>query len=294
MKYFKHMSIMSDDTKIKRIKRKYGLKGYGLYVLLLEYISKQLDKHSPLPDLQEKAEDIADEWGCDIREVNEMMYMMVNEGLFEIHYITGQLVCTKLEKYLDEYIRKIPEIGEAIEEFRREQERQMTTTQEDNDVSDKVRETPESVQRDSDKLPLEQTRREETRQDVSDGTSLPTSLSTKKDITRWKEHVKQRGTTDYPPAFESFWQAYPRSTDKKGAARAYLQTLESGATVEQLQRAAEGYAQECEGKEEKYVKHGKTFLGPEEPWRDYADYEPPKDNIKIAKKKIMVDRQEGE
>jgi 5-methylcytosine-specific restriction endonuclease McrA len=126
--------------------------------------------------------------------------------------------------------------------------------------------------------------------DGKDASSLPTSLSTKKDVARWKEHVKQRGATDYPPAFESFWQAYPRSADKKGAARAYLQTLESGVTVEQLQRAAEGYARECEGKEEKYVKHAKTFLGPEEPWRDYADYEPPKDDIKIAKKKIMVDR----
>jgi hypothetical protein len=26
------MSIMSDDTRIKRVKRKYGLEGYGLYV----------------------------------------------------------------------------------------------------------------------------------------------------------------------------------------------------------------------------------------------------------------------
>ena len=91
MKYFKHMSIMSDDTRIKRLRRKYGLAGYGLYVLILEYIAKQLDKHSPLPDLQEKAEDIADEWSCDIREVNQMMLDMVDEGLFEIDYITGPI-----------------------------------------------------------------------------------------------------------------------------------------------------------------------------------------------------------
>ena len=152
------MSIMSDDTKIKRLRRKYGLEGYGLYVLILEYIAKQLDKHSPLPDLQEKANDISDEWGCDIRRVNEMMLDMVNEGLFEVDYITGKLVCTKIEKYLDEYIRKIPEIGSAIEEFRYNQGMQLYITE---GVSESVRQSPTN----SDKLPLEETRTEQNRRE---------------------------------------------------------------------------------------------------------------------------------
>jgi hypothetical protein len=134
MKYFKHMSIMSDDTRLKRIKRKYGLAGYGLYNIILEYISRQLDKHSPLPDLQETAEDIADEWSCDVRDVNEMMLFMVNEELFETDYITGRIVCTKLEKYLDDYIKKVPEIHRAIDTFRVKQIQQLD--------SENVGETP--------------------------------------------------------------------------------------------------------------------------------------------------------
>ena len=161
MKYFKHMSIMSDDTRIKRLRRKYGLAGYGLYVLILEYIAKQLDKHSPLPDLQEKAEDIADEWSCDIREVNQMMLDMVNEGLFEIDYITGQLVCIKIEKYLDEYIRKIPEIGNAIQDFKIRQKQQMYIEQ---GITEGVRQSPTK----SDKLPPEQTRTEQTRREETE------------------------------------------------------------------------------------------------------------------------------
>lgn len=149
MKYFKHMSTMSEDTKIKRVRRKYGLKGYGLYCLMIEYISRQLDKHSPLPDLQEHSEDIADEWGIDIREVEEMMLFFTNEGLFEINECTGRLMCLKLEKYLDEYLTKVPEIREAINQYKMyldyENPTEMSEKSGDNGESDFVGVTPDNV-----------------------------------------------------------------------------------------------------------------------------------------------------
>jgi hypothetical protein len=99
-----------------------------------------------LPDLQEQAEDIADEWDIDIRQVNEMMAFMVNEGLFEIDFMTNRVVCSKIEHYLDEYIRKVPEIKYAIDEFKCRQMAELSTKVDSPTMSDNVRQTPSRIE----------------------------------------------------------------------------------------------------------------------------------------------------
>ena len=75
----------------------------------------------------------------------------------------------------------------------------------------------------------------------------------------------------YPKAFEEFWAAYPRKAEKKDAYAKWRVTLrEDGATTEILIAAAGHYGRVCDGREEKYIKHAATFLGPKEPWRDHV------------------------
>jgi len=84
----------------------------------------------------------------------------------------------------------------------------------------------------------------------------------------------------FPPAFERLWAAYPKragGNPKKGAFAKWKATQRRGASVAQLQRAAEVYALHCRGKSKAarfieftgYVSQAETFFGPTEKWRDW-------------------------
>lgn len=71
--------------------------------------------------------------------------------------------------------------------------------------------------------------------------------------------------------FETWWTLYPRKKERKAALSKYQATRRRGATPEELLTAVTNYAAHVrrEDTEERYIKHGATFLGPNEPWRDY-------------------------
>lgn len=79
--------------------------------------------------------------------------------------------------------------------------------------------------------------------------------------------------------FLDLWPGYPRKIAKKQAFRAYQATRRRGIETTDLTLAVKHYAQECEleHRETRYIKHGATFFGPSEPWRDYV--EAPKPSI---------------
>jgi hypothetical protein len=70
--------------------------------------------------------------------------------------------------------------------------------------------------------------------------------------------------------FEKCWKVYPRKKEKQRAHRAYIATRRKGATAGILIRATQAYAKSVEGSEERFIKHGGTFFGPDEPWKDYV------------------------
>lgn len=72
-------------------------------------------------------------------------------------------------------------------------------------------------------------------------------------------------------AFDEFWRNYPRKKDKARAYKCYLARLNDGYTEDQLLIACINYAAECEKNhtEERYIKHGATFLSVNEPFLDY-------------------------
>lgn len=91
----------------------------------------------------------------------------------------------------------------------------------------------------------------------------------------------------YTCAFESLWTAYPRKKEKAKAYKCYKARLADGFSEDELETAVKRYAEECKinHTEEKYIKLGATFLGPNTPFTDYmGDWKPPEKEQKQPKK----------
>lgn len=78
-------------------------------------------------------------------------------------------------------------------------------------------------------------------------------------------------SNNYSVHFEEFWKVYPRKKEKAKAHKCYLARLKDGFSEEELLTAAQRYAEECREKrtEERYIKHGATFLSASTPFTDY-------------------------
>jgi hypothetical protein len=117
MRWFKHMSNMSQDVKIKRLIRKFGVSGYGLYNYILEMIVRKLEPESPLPELEESAEDIASDLSMDTLRVEEIIIYCLNQGLFEQDEVSGRILANKIYKFLDQKQTRNPQIKGMIHGF---------------------------------------------------------------------------------------------------------------------------------------------------------------------------------
>lgn len=105
MKWFKHDANAVLDSKLKRLRLKYGMEGYGLYWYCLECIARNVEQHNLTFELEEDAELIAADTGINREIVEEMMRYMVDLGLFENQ--EGTITCIKMAKRADEYTLKL-------------------------------------------------------------------------------------------------------------------------------------------------------------------------------------------
>lgn len=122
MKWFKHYSDAKYDTRLRRLIKKHGLKGYGLYFFIIETISFNLNPQNPIPDLEDSAKDIADYLGEDTIEIEEIMLFCLNEKLFEQDENTAKIVCFKLLAHLDNTLSSNPEIRQILSNFNKLEE----------------------------------------------------------------------------------------------------------------------------------------------------------------------------
>ena len=105
MKWFKHDSNANMDAKLRHVRLKYGMEGYGLYWYLVELIAAGVEATSLTFELEHDAVIIAHDTGIHQDVVEEMMHYFVEQQLFENS--TGTITCLKLATRTDEYIRKI-------------------------------------------------------------------------------------------------------------------------------------------------------------------------------------------
>ena len=80
----------------------------------------------------------------------------------------------------------------------------------------------------------------------------------------------------YKPAFEEFWDAYPRKEGKGEAYKKYNARLKDGWSETDLLRAAKNYSFVVNRNhtEKQYIKHAKTFLSESTPFTDYIPKKP--------------------
>lgn len=85
-----------------------------------------------------------------------------------------------------------------------------------------------------------------------------------KEVATNKEYKKNNKNNNiYNAHFVTLWSAYPKKADKAAAYKQYQARLKDGYSEEELLQAVERYATECkrENREQRYIKHCKTFLG---------------------------------
>jgi hypothetical protein len=78
----------------------------------------------------------------------------------------------------------------------------------------------------------------------------------------------------YEHRFNDFWKQYPRKLGKEKARKIFIKTVTSDRLFENIMRAVDNYRNHTEGTDEKYIKHGSTWMGE---WMDWVDYKS-KDN----------------
>jgi hypothetical protein len=108
MKWFKHDSDANMDAKLKRLRIKYGMAGYGLYWYCLELIAQGIDQNNLTFELEHDAEILAHDTGINYQLVSEMMVFMVDLGLFENN--DGVITCIKMAMRLDDHTSRNPQI----------------------------------------------------------------------------------------------------------------------------------------------------------------------------------------
>ena len=105
MKWFKHDSDAHADAKLRKVRLKYGMQGYGLYWYCLELIARGVEKHRLTFELEHDAELIAADTGISRDLVEDMMRYMSDIGLFE--QSCGVITCLKMAHRTDEYTAKL-------------------------------------------------------------------------------------------------------------------------------------------------------------------------------------------
>jgi hypothetical protein len=139
MKWYKHDSNAHMDAKLRKVRIKYGMEGYGLYWYCLELIAQEVDEHNLSFELEHDAEIIGYDTNIDQERVQEMMETMCNLGLFENK--SGVITCLKMAKRLDQSMTSNPKMRGLIASVRKNHDNVMTTSCQNHDgvMQDKTR-----------------------------------------------------------------------------------------------------------------------------------------------------------
>jgi DNA-binding transcriptional regulator YhcF (GntR family) len=109
MKWFKHDTDARHDPKVRALKRKFGIEGYGIYFQLVEIIGENIEKdnYKEWGYVQNiyTVESLAEECGVSPDKLRSVLAYCDEIGLFEQK--NGKLYCKNVKKRLDEYSQKI-------------------------------------------------------------------------------------------------------------------------------------------------------------------------------------------
>ena len=124
MRWFKHDADANQDAKLKKLRMKYGLEGYGLYWYCLEQIAVNVVDSKFTFELEHDSEILSYDTGLHIERISEMMAYMVDLGLFENSH--GIVTCLQMAKRLDKSMTSNPKMREMIAGIRKNHDPVMT------------------------------------------------------------------------------------------------------------------------------------------------------------------------
>jgi len=115
VKWFKHDATARMDSRISKLRMKYGVEGYGLYFYCLEVIAGEITSSKYTFELEHDSELLAHELKMDTLKVEEILKWCTTEGLFEYNTDNNRITCFKMLKRLDDSTSKNIEIRKLID-----------------------------------------------------------------------------------------------------------------------------------------------------------------------------------
>lgn len=113
MKWFQHDSDAIDSVKLKKLRKKFGMEGYGVYWAVLEYIARDIELDKPKERWGYLSDDydidfLADEMNLPSDKLQDMIRYMAEIHLIDPEYVgTGNVSKLKIVDRSDEYFKKI-------------------------------------------------------------------------------------------------------------------------------------------------------------------------------------------
>ena len=104
MKYFTHRTTLRFEPESRKMIRKFGLEGYGLYLVFLETAAETVSTKTVDPRLSESIEDLADYFNKDSEDIAEMAAYALAENIIQMD--NEHIICKKVHELLDEYLSK--------------------------------------------------------------------------------------------------------------------------------------------------------------------------------------------
>lgn len=89
--------------------------------------------------------------------------------------------------------------------------------------------------------------------------------------TRRQPPAAAGGVEAFEVDFARAWEHYPRKDGRKAALRAYQARRKAQVSAEDLLTATKHYAETRRGEDPRFTKHGSTFYGADDHWKDYLD-----------------------
>lgn len=185
MRWFKHDSNANVDAKLRKLRAKFGMEGYGLYWYCLELIAGTVERNKLTFQLEHDAELISIDTGIHHERIEEMMQYMVNLGLFEED--RGIITCLKMASRSDEYTQKL--------------------IKSENKLKTVSRQTPDSVQTNSRQCLKNPALIEQNRTEQNRKTRGRASRFTPPTIEQVSEYVKAKGYSVDPERFINHYES---------------------------------------------------------------------------------------
>jgi ATP-dependent Lon protease len=102
--YFPHDADMRNDARVKALRRKFGIEGYGVYSMLIEYLTDSDYFECKISDVS--IEIIAGDFDIETAKLNEILSYCYQLDLLQFDTDNSILSCKSLDKRLEPLLTK--------------------------------------------------------------------------------------------------------------------------------------------------------------------------------------------